>query len=378
MALPGTYSMTKKIVYNSDEIAHHLTWLTFRRYFSRGPQQWRMLNKFYYEFYKPQSKWKPLDSGGLDRIQKSVKKDVELWIQHVRVLKTRFQTLSKMIEDRLPILAKQIGQGDQKRGYDIMFRIVMKGDSISFAKTLGPKLLPGAIGVFPEDYTDADDVFIRNILNNESILKDRIHKHKPFWFVDSGYTNFTLGAGKRYHRLVRNNIHQGSNENIFPADRLNQFNKFPKSWRKGGDKILVIEPSTHICQLYGIGITAWKRDVEDELRKHTKKKIVWREKTGTRKTRGNFSDDLIADKSIYCVVHYNSNAGTEAVWAGVPVITLGKHITESVSRTSLADINNLYRGPIGNWLCELSYSQFTFSELLINGLALKIWKKYHV
>jgi hypothetical protein len=370
--------MTKKIVYNSDEIAHHLTWLTFRRYFSRGPQQWRMLNKFYYEFYKPQSKWKPLDSGGLDRIQKSVKKDVELWIQHVRVLKTRFQTLSKMIEDRLPILAKQIGQGDQKRGYDIMFRIVMKGDSISFAKTLGPKLLPGAIGVFPEDYTDADDVFIRNILNNESILKDRIHKHKPFWFVDSGYTNFTLGAGKRYHRLVRNNIHQGSNENIFPADRLNQFNKFPKSWRKGGDKILVIEPSTHICQLYGIGITAWKRDVEDELRKHTKKKIVWREKTGTRKTRGNFSDDLIADKSIYCVVHYNSNAGTEAVWAGVPVITLGKHITESVSRTSLADINNLYRGPIGNWLCELSYSQFTFSELLINGLALKIWKKYHV
>jgi hypothetical protein len=176
--------------------------------------------------------------------------------------------------------------------------------------------------------------------------------------------------------LVRNDLHHDSGGQ-FPANRLGQFDLFPQPWRKGGDKILLIEPSTYICQLYGIGITSWKREVEDELRKHTRKELVWREKTGTRKTRGSLAADLVQDESIYCVVHYNSNAGTEAIWAGVPVITLGKHITNAVSRNRLEDINDLYRGPLGDWLCELSYSQFTFGEL-VDGTAVKIWEKYHV
>jgi hypothetical protein len=76
-------------------------------------------------------------------------------------------------------------------------------------------------------------------------------------------------------------------------------------------------------------------------------------------------------------VSINSNAATESIWAGVPVITLDKHITNSVSRNRLSDINNLYRGPLGNWLAILSYSQFTYEEL-INGTAVEIIKKYHV
>jgi hypothetical protein len=229
-----------------------------------------------------------------------------------------------MIENNLPIMAKQVGNGDQELGYKLIFRSVMKSSSTSFAKTLGPQLLPRADKIFPNEYEDGDDVFIRNIIHNEDILKHRIQNHKPFWFVDSGYTNFIHGGNKRFHRLVRNDLHHGGGGQ-FPADRLGQFDLFPQPWRKDGDKILVIEPS----------------------------------------------------KSIYCVVHYNSNAGTEAVWAGVPVITLGKHITSSVSRTKLEDINDLYRGPLGDWLCELSYSQFTFGEL-VDGTAVKIWEKYHV
>jgi len=368
--------MANKIIYSPDEVAHHLTWLTFRRYFSRGPQLWKTVNKFYYDFYKPNSPWQSLDEDTQARIQKCVRKDVERWVEHIKFLKTRFQQLSHMIEDNLPIMAKQVGQGDRELGYKLIFQSVMKSPSTSFAKTLAPQLLPKADKIFPNEYEDADDVFIRNIIHNEDILKDRIREHKPFWFVDSGYTNFIHGGNKRFHRLVRNDLHHTSGGQ-FPADRLKQFDIFPQPWRKGGNKILVIEPSKYICQLYGIGIHEWRKEVKETLAKHTKKEIVWREKTGTRKTRSSLAVDLIEDESIYCVVHYNSNAGTEAIWAGVPVITLGKHITSSVSRTRLEDINDLYRGPLGNWLCEVSYNQFTFGEL-IDGTAVEIWEKYHV
>ena len=368
--------MANKIIYSPDEVAHHLAWLTFRRYFSRGPQLWRTVNKFYYDFYKPNSQWQALDQATQARIQKCVRKDIERWVEHVKFLKNKFQTLSHMIEDNLPIMAKKVGQGDRDLGHKLIFQSVMRSPSTSFAKTLGPQLLPKADKIFPNEYEDADDVFIRNIIHNEDILEDRIKNDKPFWFVDSGYTNFIHGGNKRFHRLVRNDLHHTSGQE-FPADRLGQLDIFPQPWRKGGDKILVIEPSKYICQMYGIDIHKWRKEVKETLAKHTGMEVISRVKTGTKKTRGNLAVDLMEDESIYCVVHYNSNAGTEAIWAGVPVITLGKHITSSVSRNRLEDINDLYRGPLGNWLCEVSYNQFTFGEL-IDGTAVEIWEKYHV
>jgi hypothetical protein len=77
------------------------------------------------------------------------------------------------------------------------------------------------------------------------------------------------------------------------------------------------------------------------------------------------------------VVNINSNAATEAIWCGIPVITLDRHITTPVSRNKLSDINNLARPHLARWLCALSYSQFTGEELF-NGTAIKIARKYHV
>ena len=79
----------------------------------------------------------------------------------------------------------------------------------------------------------------------------------------------------------------------------------------------------------------------------------------------------------YFVVNINSNAATEAIWAGIPAITLDKHITNPVTKNQLSDINDLLRPNLSLWLCALSYSQFTFDEL-IDGTAARIIKKYHV
>jgi glycosyltransferase involved in cell wall biosynthesis len=66
----------------------------------------------------------------------------------------------------------------------------------------------------------------------------------------------------------------------------------------------------------------------------------------------------------------------EAMACGIPVITLSPHISSPVARSSAKEINDLYRGPIGNWLCGLSYSQFTREEMT-DGTAIKILRKMH-
>ena len=85
----------------------------------------------------------------------------------------------------------------------------------------------------------------------------------------------------------------------------------------------------------------------------------------------------LCNEDFYCTVSINSNSAVESIWAGVPAITLDKHISNPVTVSSLDQIDNLYRGPLGNWLSWMSYCQFTYDELM-NGTALKIIKQYHV
>jgi hypothetical protein len=220
----------------------------------------------------------------------------------------------------------------------------------------------------------AETCFFRNMDGNEQMLLSRMGGGHPFWFIDTGYTNFLHGKQKVWHRLVRNNLHHSAMFNP-PVDRLGIFESFPQSWREGGDKILIIEPGGFSARTFGIDIAQWKKEVEVEIRKYTDKKIVIREKL-SKKVRQNLYKEL-CDDDYYCVININSNAATEAVWAGVPIITLDKHITNSISRSKISEINDLARPHLANWLCTLSYSQFTYDEL-IDGTASTIVKKYHV
>ena len=57
-----------------------------------------------------------------------------------------------------------------------------------------------------------------------------------------------------------------------------------------------------------------------------------------------------------------------------------KGILQQSHRTQVAyvfaNINDLYRGPIGDWLCALTYSQWTLAEMR-SGLAVKMIRRYH-
>lgn len=231
------------------------------------------------------------------------------------------------------------------------------------------------IGVFqPRDQfveNSIGDVFIRNTVNNESLLKTRMANHLPFLFMDSGYTNF-LENNKKWHRLCRDNIHHSNILGKCNHKRLNIFPCLPRPWRTDGSEVLIIEPSEIQCRLFDIDIVRWRAEIRKEVNSRTSRSVVFREKAD-KKIRTSLYQYLL-DSDVYCVINYNSNAAVEAVWAGVPVITLGRHITNPIAASSLDQINDLLRPDLERWLKFLSHCQYTVEEIQ-NGTARRIMEE---
>lgn len=301
------------------------------------------------------------------KLRRSVEQDTSTYYKNVLSM-IRFQ------KDRhYDYVHSNIDYFIEKLGEDKIFELYKNHPKKNFVKSVGFKIDDSATMIRRKKFNSfEDDCLIRNTVGNEELLINKIDKNLPFWFIDSGYTNF-LEEYKTWHRLVRNHLHYGKFFEA-PVDRLGYFKTFPRAWREGGDSILIVEPGPFAAGIFHVDLKTWKYDVEKQLRQYTDKKIVFREKA-PKKTRENLYKHLL-DEDYYCLVNINSNAATEAIWAGVPVITLDRHITNPVSRNSLSDINNLHRPPLAQWLSMLSYSQFTFDELT-NGKAFEIVKKYH-
>lgn len=303
-----------------------------------------------------------------DKMKKAISRDLEAYYSHMRVWikekkESDFNTIHKNIEKFIDVL-----------GLENIFEKYKNSRYKNFVKGTGLSLDRKGTFIRRKDFNSyTDDCLIRNTVGNEDLLVTKIDKQYPFWFIDSGYTNF-LEPNKKWHRLVRSHLHYG---NYFdaPTSRLNIFPKFPLPWRKDGEIIYVIEPGPFAAGIFHCDLKTWKYDVAKELRKYTDKRIVFRKKA-PKANRPSLFKQLL-DEDYYCVVSINSNSATEAIWAGVPAITLDKHITNPITKNKLSDINNLYYGRITDWLCMLSYSQFTKEEL-INGTAKKIIEKYHV
>lgn len=303
----------------------------------------------------------------LEKITKAVRIDVENFTQ--LYFNSREDKNSRYFSN----LHKHIDIVIERFGKEFIFDKYRESKYENFIKGVGKHLSDDLDFILRAEYNDyQSNCLIRNTVGNEELLVTKIDKQYPFWFIDSGYTNF-LEPNKKWHRLVKDHLHFG---NFFsaPVDRLGNFKQFPLKWREDGHYILIIEPGPFAANIFHVNLSTWKYEVEKELRKYTDKEIRFREKA-PKKQRTKLFDELL-NEDYYCVVNINSNAATESIWAGVPAITLDKHITNPITKNQLSDINDLYRGSLAEWLCMLSYSQFTKEELL-NGTAVEILNNYH-
>jgi hypothetical protein len=358
------------LLLNNDELAEPLARIMIRRYLRKLKPNWSSTNE-YLEKCQGKTKKSGLIEVDFSKVNECIRKDLnEYQVNIIKTYKKTYRPLVRWLTENL-----------EKSGIDQRFLIKQCIDHghRSFVKLVGSQLTDQGRYITRTDDRLVDwPILIRNTVHNEVRLAEKIKNKRPFWFIDSGYTNF-LTDKKQWHRLVNNHLHQHLEDlTKFPADRLQFLSSFPRPWTRKGDTILVVENSEQHYRIFNKELSSWKDWIVDTLRKHTDLPIEFKPKEGDRKTRQSVWELINENPNKYCcVISDSSAAAIEAVWAGVPIITLGQHISTPVARTQLEDINNLYRGTLGNWLCALTYSQFTAEEMY-NGTALKFIKKYHV
>jgi len=302
-----------------------------------------------------------------EKLVRGISADIEGWRRKVDTV------LSNYRKNYFGQVHKRAEYVIEKLGAEKIIDAYMNSDQQYFIKTVGQQIDPTATMIRRRDFSNSiEDCLLRNTVGNEHIIVDKIDNNLPFWFIDSGYTNF-IEPNKKWHRLVRNHLHFNRNF-VAPADRLDIFPSFPRPWRRNGSKILIVEPGEFAAGIMHVEAKSWGQKVADELKKYTDRPVEFRSKTN-KKTRTSLYQQLVTG-DYYCTVSINSNSAVESIWAGVPAITLNRHVSNAVTRNSLSQINDLYYGPLGDWLAWLSYCQFTFEELM-DGTALDIIRKYH-
>ena len=302
-----------------------------------------------------------------EKLLRGVSSDINEWRRKVNTVLENYR------KNYFSQIHKQAEYVIEKLGSDNVIDAYMNSEQQYFIKTVGQQIDPEATMVRRKNFIGSkEDCLLRNTVGNENIIVDKIDNNLPFWFIDSGYTNF-IESNKKWHRLTRNHLHFNT-QFVAPVDRLKNFAEFPRPWCKTGKKILIVEPGEFAASIMHVEPKSWTKNIVDELKKHTDRPIEIRSKDN-KKIRTSLYQQLLTE-DYYCTVSINSNSAVESIWAGIPAITLDKHVSNSVTRNSLAQINDLYYGPLGDWLAWLSYCQFTYDELM-DGTALTIIKECH-
>jgi hypothetical protein len=355
------------LLINRDEIAQSLAKQILKRKLQSGNFSWDQLNRYINECRQTYRDTQHIVVD-FNEVNNLINKEIN---RSKKQISSYYKSIKKSMIDWLIQNLDQLSLTKQE-----LINLYLSDSAPNFTKCIGPQLTNNPHWIMSlEDAEPEQPIFIRNICNNEFLLQFCLENKHEFWFLDSGYTNFLLPKQKLWHRLVHNHLHHGNINISYPSDRLNQLPSLPCSWRKKGRTILVVESSDSYARIQGTTLDEWRNSVRDKLKNHTDRPIEFRSKKMSRKTRSTVFDLLNHSKEYYCVVSDSSSAAIESIWAGVPAFTLGRHITNSVSKNNLSDIEDPYKGDIEPWLRAISYNQFTFEELK-NGTAINLIKQY--
>ncbi len=221
----------------------------------------------------------------------------------------------------------------------------------------------------------SDPILVRGIIafNHINYMASR---GIDYYFIETGYFgNYSCegnpNARKLWHRIVKNSMQQEKILNV-PNDRWNVLCKYDtrlkwNGWKKTGRDILLVVPSDKTCKYFGINKQEWTTTVISNIKQHTDRNIIIREKTSrTDRTRKHTIYDAM-NNNIYAVVSYNSIAASEAVAYGIPAFALENTSAKRVSLSDISKIETPYYPDeelVYKWCCSLAYSQFHIDEII--------------
>ncbi len=179
---------------------------------------------------------------------------------------------------------------------------------------------------------------------------------RPWFFADNGY----FGRG-RYFRVTRGALmHDGRGE--AGPERFAATGIEIAPWRRGGTHIIIATQSeTFYRERLGTTRAAWAEGVKREIRRHSDRPVLVRDKPGAAAPDIPFGAALA---EAWAVVGYSSNCLVEALAAGVPIFPLGPGAAGSMGRSDLSLIEQPLR-PEGRapWLWNLAANQWSTAEM---------------
>lgn len=222
--------------------------------------------------------------------------------------------------------------------------------------------------------TDTNEVWLFGILRGTNLVYKHCVENKiKFYFMDRPY----WGVSRQSPFFVRivQNAHVKNFIEERPDDRFKATFPFEiKPYHKNGKKILVCPPTNAIQEFFGV--SNWLENTLKELRKHTDREIIIREKPynpevqvgadgiiQTGKNNSSHPNKKIDWKELHAVVTYNSSITIEALANGVPVFTDGNNCAYPIASKHLSLIEKpIYHDPRPLFY-SLAYGQFTAEEM---------------
>ena len=217
-------------------------------------------------------------------------------------------------------------------------------------------------------------VLLRGISSGR--IADEVRRRdQDYYFIEGGYLGNYPCANNRtgrkiYHRIVKNAMQHSTIMDV-PDDRWKDLVKFNpalayRGWRRTGSKILVVLPTEKPFQYYGETRQAWIDKVTKQLKKHTDRPVVFRQKASRgERTNATIYDAL--DDDIYALVTYQSVAAIEAIQVGIPAFALAPTAADPVGNKDIDNIENPNMPDediIYKWLSSIAYSQFSLDEII--------------
>lgn len=225
------------------------------------------------------------------------------------------------------------------------------------------------------DYDFGKETILIRSMGKRKLIQECWNNNHTFYYMDSGYVgNYKSSSNpqgwKLWHRIVKNDVQH--NEIIDrPSDRWNQLD-YPIEKRKQGKHILLVTPSEKPCKFYGIDRDTWVKETVAEIKKHTDRPIIIRDKAVRQQRITNtIFEDL---NNAHALVTYQSIAAVESVLYGVPAFTLAPTAADPVCDKDLSLIETPTiqdTDKIHKWAHHLAYGQFHIKEMK-NGTAYKI------
>jgi hypothetical protein len=228
---------------------------------------------------------------------------------------------------------------------------------------------------------DRNQLVLRGILKHK-IMKQCLEDGNNFYYMDSGYVGNNVGTRnsqgiKHYHRIVRNNL-QHATITPRPSDRWDRLGVTPHP-RRYGHKIIVAAPDEKPCRYYGIDQQQWVAETVAEIKRHTDRPVVVRERAPKRVDRVlNEPLSQVLTQDVHALVTFNSVAAVESILAGVPAFVLApSHVAQPVANRDLSQIEKVFypdQDQLMAWCHSIAYGQYHVRELK-NGIAFKMMQE---